>query len=277
MAMGPSTVTLCYKATMRYPHELEVASTLARRAGGHIYEVKKKGYEVFDKEGGEPVTEADVAASHIIVRGLREAFPGDIVVSEEAEGHVIPARGRCWVVDPLDGTQDFIDDTGDFVVMIGLCVDGRPVLGAVHHPPEDRLYRGGPGLGLQRLDGEAPGPFLTMTPPTSLAALRLVASRSHRDTYVDEAKARLGITTEGNRGSVGLKVTLLAAGLYDLYLHRRGLKVWDTCAPEALLLAAGGRMGTLGGAPLSYAGTVRHEAGLLATHASVFDEVAALL
>ncbi|MDY0000923.1 MAG: 3'(2'),5'-bisphosphate nucleotidase CysQ [Polyangia bacterium] len=262
---------------MNLEEELRVASELARRAGAHIHEIKRGGYAIGDKEGGEPVTDADLASSRIIVQGLKEAFPVDTVVSEEAEGHVIPAEGRCWVVDPLDGTQDFIDDTGDFVVMIGLCVDGRPVLGAVHHPPEDRLYVGGPGLGLRRFDGESPGPLLTMTSPASLSALRLVASRSHRDAYLDEAKARLGITGEDNRGSVGLKVTLLAAGQYDLYLHRRGLKVWDTCAPEALLLAAGGRMGTLGGEPLSYAGTVRHEGGMLAAHASVFDEVARLL
>lgn len=261
---------------MSYLRELEVAASLARRAGRHIYEVKQSGYAVYGKEGGEPVTEADVAASQIIVSGLREAFPGDVVVSEEAEGHVIPAAGRCWVVDPLDGTQDFIDDTGDFVVMIGLCVDGRPVLGAVHHPPEDTTYRGGPGLGpgLQRMDGETPGPWLTMATPGAVSDLRLVVSRSHRDRYVDEAKSRLGITREAGRGSVGLKVTLLAAGCYDLYLHRVGLKVWDTCAPEALLAAAGGRMGTLAGAPLQYAGAVRHTEGMLATHAAVFDEVA---
>lgn len=262
---------------MNYSHELEVASILARSAGRHIRQVRQKGYNVFDKEGGEPVTEADLASSRIILAGLREAFPKDVLVCEEVEGHHIPSQGRCWVVDPLDGTRDFIDDTGDFVVMIGLCIDGRPVLGVVYHPPEDMLYRGGTELGLQRLDGQDHGTWLEMTPPAALSALRLVASRSHRDSYVDEAKARLGITVEGNRGSVGLKITLLAAGSYDLYLHRHGLKVWDTCAPEALLLAAGGRMGTLAGDPLTYAGVVRHQDGILATHGSVFGEIATLL
>lgn len=260
--------------TQEMARELSVATALARRAGRKVRTLWRTDIDVRDKGGGDPVTEADLAAQAIIVDGLREAFPDDTVLSEEAPGS-LPARGRCWVVDPLDGTSDFVDGIEDFVVMIGLCVDARPALGAVHHPPSDALYRGGRGLGLERLDGDADtGVSLRMQPPADLAALRLVVSRSHYDTWFDEVRARLGLQAPGRRGSVGLKVTLLAAGQHDLYLHRYGLKVWDACAPQALLEAAGGRMGTLAGGELDYgSGDVRLTSGLLATHASVFEAV----
>ena len=258
--------------------ELEIATTLARAAGRRVWSFRRREFDVYDKEDGEPVTEADLAASRLIVGGLQEAFPDDDVLSEEESGRSQGAERR-WIVDPLDGTRDFIDDTGDFVVMIGLCISGRPVLGAVHHPPTDQLYRGTQEHGLERLSGDdSAGPRLRMTPVTDPSALRLVVSRSHYDLWFDGVKARLGITGDHRRGSVGLKVTLLAAGEFDLYLHRRGLKIWDTCAPQALLEAAGGRMGTLHGAELDYsADSIRLAHGMLATEAGVFDEVVSRL
>lgn len=254
--------------------ELAVATSLARLAGRKVRTLWRQDIVVRDKGGGDPVTEADLAAQAIIVEGLREAFPDDAVLSEEAPGS-LPAVGRCWVVDPLDGTSDFVDGIEDFVVMIGLCMDGRPVLGAVHHPPSDALYRGGLGTRLERLDGDNHGGVaLQMQPPAGLDSLRLVVSRSHYDPWFDEVREQLGLGVPGRHGSVGLKVTLLAAGKHDLYLHRHGLKVWDACAPQALLEAAGGRMGTLNGGVLEYGGgDVRLTRGLLATHASVFDAV----
>jgi len=262
------------KSTLDLSRELAVATTLARRAGRVVRTLWRQDVEVRDKGGGDPVTEADLAAHNIIVDGLSEAFEKDAILSEEAPGS-LPDRGRCWVVDPLDGTSDFVDGIEDFVVMIGLCIDGRPVLGAVHHPPTDAVYRGGRGLPLERLEGDADhGTTLRMRPPTDLGSLRLVVSRSHYDPWFDEVRSQLGLGEPGRHGSVGLKVTLLAAGEHDLYLHRHGLKVWDACAPQALLEAAGGRMGTLDGGLLEYgSGDVRLTRGLLATHASVFDAV----
>jgi len=262
------------KSTLNLARELAVATTLARRAGRKVRTLWRQDIDVRDKGGGDPVTAADLAAQEIIVGGLREAFPDDAVLSEEAPGD-LPPRGRCWVVDPLDGTRDFMDGIEDFVVMVGLCVDGRPVLGAVHHPPTDALYRGGAGMNLERLDGDADaGVTLAMRAPAGLESLRLVVSRSHYDPWFDEVRGQLGLGEPRRHGSVGLKVTLLAAGVHDLYLHRHGLKVWDACAPQALLEAAGGRMGTLDGGELDYGGgDVRLTRGLLATHASVFEAV----
>jgi 3'(2'), 5'-bisphosphate nucleotidase len=258
--------------------ELEVATSLARAAGRQVWRYRRREFDVYDKEDGEPVTEADLASSRLIVAGLREEFPDDDVLSEE-EPERSRGADRRWIVDPLDGTRDFIDDTGDFVVMIGLCIGGRPVLGVVHHPPTDQLYRGTREHGLERLSGEdSTGPRLRMASCSDTSALRLVVSRSHYDPWFDGVKARLGITGDHRRGSVGLKVTLLAAGEFDLYLHRRGLKIWDTCAPQALLEAAGGRMTTLGGEELDYTGdSVRLAHGMLATHSTVLDEVVSRL
>ncbi len=274
MRVEESGISEAMESTPDFSRELAVATKLARRAGRKVRTLWRQDIEVRDKGGGDPVTEADLAAQAIIVEGLSEAFGDDAILSEEAPG-TLPAQGRCWVVDPLDGTSDFVDGIEDFVVMIGLCVDGHPVLGAVHHPPSDAVYRGGGGLPLERLEGDAAdGVTLRMQAPSDLAALRLVVSRSHYDPWFDEVRAQLGLGEPGRHGSVGLKVTLLAAGDHDLYLHRHGLKVWDACAPQALLEAAGGRMGTLDGNELEYgSGDVRLTRGLLATHASVFDAV----
>ncbi len=257
-----------------WSEEIIVATELARRAGRRVRTMWRGDIHVRDKGGGDPVTEADLASQGIIVEGLARAFPGDAVLSEEAPGE-LPSSGRCWVVDPLDGTADFVDGVEDFVVMVGLCVDGRPELGVVHHPPSDVIYRGGAELGLERLEGDSRvGTTLHMSPPQDISSLRLVLSRSHYDPWFDQVRSALGLGDPGRHGSVGLKVTLLAAGRFDLYLHRWGLKVWDACAPQALLEGAGGRMGKLDGGPLAYgAGDVRLTGGLLATHASLFDQV----
>jgi len=230
--------------------ELAVATDLARRAGRMLRaNFAPASLTVDRKAWGEPVTEADRAASRLVLEGLAAAFPDDARLSEEDADLTAPlARGRCWVIDPLDGTQEFVDGRDDWVVMIGLLVDAEPVLGVVYHPALDQLYRGGPGLGLERLDGNADhGAALRMpAPPADLAALRLVASRSHRSARLAAVKAALGITDDTPCGSVGLKVTRLASGEFDLYVHPSGgLKVWDTCAPEALVRAAGGQAGRI--------------------------------
>jgi 3'(2'), 5'-bisphosphate nucleotidase len=262
--------------------ELAVATDLARRAGRLLRADYAPATLTVDRKAyGEPVTEADRAASRLVLSGLAAAFPDDARLSEEDADLTAPlARGRCWVIDPLDGTQEFVDGRDDWVVMIGLLVDAAPVLGVVYHPALDQTYRGGPDLGLERLDrGAAHGTALRMpAPPADLARLRMVASRSHRSARLEAAKAALGIIEDTPCGSVGLKVTRLASGDFDLYVHpSSGLKVWDTCAPEALVLAAGGRVTDLHGDPLGYAGNVLHGRGLIAAHADVIAPVIARL
>jgi 3'(2'), 5'-bisphosphate nucleotidase len=163
-------------------------------------------------------------------------------------------KPRVWMVDPIDGTRDFIYGESNFVVMVGLIVDGRPAVGAVGHPLSGHVYAGATdGGGAWREDqGGARTPLHTST-LSSPPDIRLVASKSHRTARIDAVKRALQITDEINVGSIGLKIGLVTEALRDLYVYLGGrTKIWDTCGPEAILLAAGGRMTDIDGRPLVY-------------------------
>lgn len=235
-------------------HELTVALQVAMAAAALVKTYVGRPVRIDNKAGDEPVTEADHAANRLIVERLAAAFPGDVILSEE-----IPDDGsrhgapRVWMVDPIDGTSDFIlGDTG-FAVMIGLCVNGRPVLGAVSQPSTGKTYSGvvGRGAWLQR-DEQPPVAIRTSTLPGA-PGIRLVASKSHRTPRIDAIRRSLDIQDEINVGSVGLKIGLVAEAARDLYIYTGGrTKIWDTCGPEAILLAAGGRVSDVDGRLLDY-------------------------
>ena len=263
---------------MSFLREVEVGESLARQAGHLILGYFGTGLAVDSKEGNEPVTCADREASEIIVSGLAAAFPGDIVISEEApdDPRRIEANRRVWFVDPLDGTRDFIRGRHGFAVMIGLCEGGRPVAGVVYQPHGDRLYRAAPGLGAELIDARG-RMSLHCSDIGDVDKIRLVASRSHRTPEIDRIKAALGIEDEMNIGSVGLKLGLIALGERDLYVNPSSRSsAWDTCAPEALLVHAGGRLTDLAGAPLRYdSPELKNQRGLLASNGKLHDEVLA--
>ena len=200
------------------------------------------------KPGDEPVTIADRMASELIVRGLATAFPTDPVISEELP---LPdgAMGspRFWLVDPIDGTKDFIRGSDGFSVMIGLVVGGRPVLGVVHQPTIDRTFYATPDGAFVEHGGVRTA--LAVSTVASATGARLVVSASHRSPEIDRVKSTLGIDDEQNIGSVGVKLALIALGVRDLYVNPwPKTKAWDTCAPEAILVRAGGRLSDLFGA-----------------------------
>ncbi len=236
---------------------LEVATELARRAGEATLAHFQDPALAIDRKGavGEPVTAADRASEAIVLEGLRRAFPADGILSEEqADTDSWARHERAWVIDPLDGTKDFIAGRHGFSVMIGLLERGRPVLGAVRDPVERVDYWAARSGGAWfRQDGEpAPRP-LQVSSALGPAGLRLIASRSHRSARMEEVKAALGIVDEQNLGSVGLKVGLIARAARDLYLNLEGhSKLWDICAPEAILREAGGEVSDLDGAPIAY-------------------------
>lgn len=285
-------------------HELEVASDIARRAGAIVLRHYEAGAVADAYKDGEPVTVADRESDAFIVRALRRAFPYDEIVSEESvERLAVPpphrsdapafqlehtpdaeppsiehAPPRTWYVDPMDGTSDFVQRTGDFVVMIGLAVSGWPVLGVVYHPPSDTLYRGGHGLTPQKLVGDR-RTELRVTDVSDPAAARLVVSRSHTPEAVAGLAARLGITGMEKCGSVGLKSARVAEGVGELYVHPSiGTKLWDTCAPEAILVAAGGIFSDCDGKPLVYDPSRYHnQRGVLASNGRLHDRVVGAL
>jgi 3'(2'), 5'-bisphosphate nucleotidase len=235
--------------------ELEVARALGRDAAALIMAMRGDDVSALAvdlKPGDEPVTAADRAASDLIVAGLTRAFPDDVVISEERAD--LPGRltaRRVWYVDPIDGTKDFIRGRDGFAVMIGLCIDAQPVLGVVHQPTSGRAFWAA-GAGAFTDLGDAPR-RLAVSTITDAGAIRLVASKSHRSDTIDRVKTLLGVTDELNIGSVGLKLCLIAAGERDLYVNPwPKCKAWDTCAPEAILAAAGGLLTDTHGRAIRY-------------------------
>lgn len=246
--------------------ELVEAVKLARDAGAMLLEIYATDFDVDDKGGGNPVTEADRKANEMLVRRIREAFPNDGIVAEESEDKSDALRrGRCWYIDPLDGTKEFISKNGEFSVMIGLAVEGEARLGVVYRPVGDRLYRGVVGDSAF-VEIENRTFALKATAESDPKKLRLVVSRSHRSESTDALVKRLGIENETQSGSVGLKVGLIAQRDADLYVHLSPHSwAWDACAPEAVLRAAGGRFTDLGGRTFVYGGEdLRNNRGILA-------------
>lgn len=254
--------------------ELGRAEGIAREAGRVLLRHYHGDLAVDDK-GGEPVTAADRESNALIVERLREAFPDDAVVAEESSLDPELEDGvRTWVVDPLDGTKEFIAHNGEFCLMIGLVVEGRPAAGVVYRPTDDLLYRGGPGIGAERVRGDDVLE-LRVSEVSDPAAMRLVMSRSHRDERFGRMMAELGIEEPWISGSVGLKAGLVAEGICDLYLHpSRGTKLWDTAAPEAILAGAGGRITDFDGGPLRYDPRhVENLRGILVSNGTSHDEL----
>jgi len=234
--------------------ELETAARIAREASELVRGYHGKQLDVQIKGSDEPVTEADHAASALIVARLHDAFPDDVVLSEELPdtGERI-GKSRVWMVDPIDGTRDFVRGETGFVVMLGLAIDGRPRVGAVGHPLSGFVYAGATGTGAWREDPDGARTALHTSTVSSPPDIRLVASKSHRTSRIDVVKEALQITDEMNVGSIGLKIGLVSEALRDLYVYLGGrTKIWDTCGPEAILAAAGGRMTDVDGQPLVY-------------------------
>jgi len=233
--------------------ELDAAMRLARDAGAIIRAFYEVPPTVRWKDPTEPVTEADRAANVFLVKQLAQLFPRDGVLAEESKDDLSRLRRRrVWIVDPLDGTAEFIAHNGEFVVMIGLVLDGEPVVGVVYQPINDMLYGAARGLGafVEEFGERTP---LQVSTETDLGKFRLVVSRSHRPALLEAIIATMRLQRERSVGSVGLKVGLIARQKADFYVHPNpGTKEWDTCAPEVILREAGGLMTDCWGRALTY-------------------------
>jgi 3'(2'), 5'-bisphosphate nucleotidase len=211
--------------------------------------------DVKDPTGRGPVTRADRASHEAIVDLLRDRRPEDAVLSEEGDGPA-PAGdpSRRWIVDPLDGTQEFMAGIGEFSVMVGLAVEGSAVLGAVYRPDPGRLYAGIADRAAWRVgNGGSPPDLRPMRVGPAAAGLRFARSRSHPDARLQGLVDRIRPDRTILSGSVGTKCALIAEGEADLYVHPVPyLREWDTCAPEAVLRGAGGRVTDCRGEPLAY-------------------------
>jgi 3'(2'), 5'-bisphosphate nucleotidase len=231
---------------------ISLASALALEAGAAILVVRKRGFDVVRKEDRSPVTEADHAAEAIIVAGLRKATPGIPVIAEEevAGGRITEPAPEYWLVDPLDGTREFAAGNDEFAVNIGLVRNGKPALGVVAIPAAGELFGGIVGRGAWKRAGSNEATVSARFPPDE--GLTVLASRYHgSSTRLDDFLRGRRVATLINFGS-SVKFCRLAEGIADLYPRFGRTMEWDTCAPQAVLEAAGGTVRTFDDAPLCY-------------------------
>lgn len=243
---------------------LAACVTAAREAGAEILKLVAAGYEVEIKSDLSPVTVCDRAAEAIILRALAAAAPGVPVIAEEevAEGR-IPAHGDTYfLVDPLDGTKEFVRGGDDYTVNIGLIDGGVPRLGVVYQPAVDRLWAGIVGEGaFVEADGTRT-PIRTRERGDRLDA---VASKSHlNQATIDYLCEAVGECAHVSVGS-SLKFCIVAEGRADIYPRLGPTSEWDTAAGHAILLAAGGRVDGPDGSPLGYGKTAFINRGFCAT------------
>jgi len=266
--------------------DVHVACLVAVAAANAICEVAERARllptEKDDDQG--PVTEADLNADAAARDVLARLRPDDVVVTEEtwALASTLPDAERVWFVDPLDGTKSFVEGRDDYVVMIGLCVDGIPVVGALLQPTSGDLWSadvraarcerrtlpkrsGGPAYDVDDLTA-VPTSLTTSTAPSRA---RFVLSRHHTTAASEWMTQQLGVDIV-RKSSVGLKIGLIVDGDAEAYLTgSRKIKVWDTCAPTAVLVAAGGVVTDLDDNPLDYRSQAALAHGVFAATADV--------
>jgi len=243
---------------------LEALVVAARAAGAEILKLVEAGFEVETKSDESPVTICDRAAEKIILRALAECAPGvPVIAEEEVSAGRIPAHGDIYfLVDPLDGTKEFVRGGDDYTVNIGLIVGGSPRLGVVYQPACDRLWGGLVGEGaFLEADGKR-RPIRTRELGERRAA---VASKSHfTQSTADYLAEAIGLCEHVSIGS-SLKFCIVAEGRADIYPRLSPTCEWDTAAGHAVLLAAGGRVDGPDGGPLTYGKKALLNRGFCAT------------
>lgn len=245
-----------HKAMHKPPPLAEDILIIARQAGAAILEIYESNFAVETKSDNSPLTAADMAAHRLIASALAE-MPGAVpVLSEEgglAEFKERQTWTRYWLIDPLDGTREFVKRNGEFTVNIALIENGQPTLGVVHAPVLRRSYVGVRDGGAWRVDeeGEQAEWRSIHTRTVDEAALTLAVSRSHGSPAVEALIAKLPTLTTTSMGS-SLKFCLVAEGAADAYPRFGPTSEWDSAAAQAVLEAAGGAVQRMDGTPLAY-------------------------
>lgn len=259
---------------------------IARDAARAIMQVYERPFSVDFKGPDDPVTEADRRANDLICGRLEQAFPGVPVVAEESPSqswnHFRDAQ-RVFFVDPVDGTREFVARNGNFVVMIGLLEGDRPTHGVLHAPATNTVWAGAVGKGAFRQAPDGERTRLAPLEDRPLWRARVLASKSHKSRLNAAILEALQPQEVLSLGSAGLKGAAVADGRADIYLAPEfaGSR-WDTCAPEAIISALGGRFTDAWGEPLDYRATgVENDRGAVAAppdlHAQVIDRISHLL
>jgi 3'(2'), 5'-bisphosphate nucleotidase len=255
--------------------DLETMLAAAREAQAVVARVYATDFAVDYKGPRDPVTTADREANALLCDRLARRFPAVPIVAEESDERSFAGwRGadRCFFVDPLDGTVEFVSRNGEFAIMIGLAEAGRAVAGVVLAPASGVAWIGALDVGAWEI---APGGARTpirVSDTADLAEARVVVSRSHRSERLEAVLGALAPKQILPLGSAGLKGVRVATGGADLYVQPgRAGKRWDACAPEAIVLAAGGRFTDALGEPIDYAGGgLENSTGVLVSNARLY-------
>jgi len=258
--------------------ELDAARAAAVAAGAAILRHRQAGPpEVTGKDDGSPVTRADLEANRIIVDLLAQRFPDDALLTEEShDDRSRLGRDRVWIVDPLDGTRDFVAGSDDFAVHVALAIGGRPVAAAVYCPVGDRLYTAVAGGGAT-LTSDGASRRLQVSTQTDPAAARVAVTRLASSDALTRFLADSGLAGRAVAIGASVKMMALAEGAVDatVCVHGRE-KQWDTCAPELIVREAGGRVSDLDGADLVYnLPEVRLLRGILMSNGRLHDALCA--
>ena len=242
------------------------------RAGEKIIEIYNTDFSTEKKDDDSPITQADIESNKIL-KDVLEKTGITILSEEDADDKKRLSEEKIWIIDPLDGTQDFVNKTGEFTVMIGLVENHIPIMGLVYWPTEKKLYFAENGFGAFCYDSQGWTKISVRNVEEVAKSLALV-SRHHLS---DKEKKMLDHLKIKNTASIGssLKVMEIASGRADIYLTSTNkMKQWDTAASHCIISEAGGKMTDISGNNLVYnTESVNHENGLLVTNGSIHEEV----
>ena len=252
--------------------QLETIIDAITKAGDKILEIYESDFQVEKKDDNSPITKADLESNKIIKESLLQTkIP--ILSEEDADDKSRTDSDKVWIVDPLDGTQDFVNKTGEFTVMVGLVENHVPIMGLVYWPTEKKLFFAERGLGAFCHDSEGWAKISVRGVEEITEPLALV-SRHHLSDKEKKMLDHLEIKNTANIGS-SLKVMEIASGRADIYLTSTNkMKQWDTAASHCIISEAGGKMTDISGNDLIYnTESVNHENGLLVTNGLIHEEV----
>ncbi|MGF1480668.1 MAG: 3'(2'),5'-bisphosphate nucleotidase CysQ [Cyanophyceae cyanobacterium] len=258
--------------SMRLDDLLAIARSVSWGATDILRSYYREGTTVQDKKDG-PVTTADLAANRYILEKLQGALGTQDFgfLSEETHKGTTPLSNPwVWIIDPLDGTRDFIDKTGEYAIHIALAYEGRPMLAVVAIPEDDKIYYATKGKGtiVETRDGDVQP--IRVSERSQIEDLYLVVSRTHRDERFQKLIDRMPFKDRNYRGSVGGKVMTMLEKQSDVYISLSGksaAKDWDFAAPELILTEAGGKFSYFNGDPVLYnQGDVKKWGGIMASN-----------
>lgn len=252
--------------------ELDVAIEAAHRAGNVILEIYKSKYETFTKSDDSPITEADLKSNEII-KNILSKTNHKILSEEDKDNQDRLSEEIIWIVDPLDGTSDFIDKTGEFTVMIALIKNKKPIIGVIGWPTEKTIFAAQKGSGAFRFS-KGKWEEITVTKISELSKCKAVGSRHHLSEKEKRFIKKLGIKDFTSIGS-SLKVGKISSGEAEAYITTTNkMKEWDSAASYCLISEAGGKMTDMLGNDITYNNKiVNHQNGILVTNGLIHDKI----